>query len=60
MTQIQEAEGISRKKGKRTLHWVSARHAVDAEVRLYDRLFNHEDPAGSKCDDYRTLLNPDH
>ncbi len=50
---------ISEKKVKGTLHWVSARHAVDAEVRLYDRLFNHEDPAGSKCDDYRTLLNPD-
>jgi len=31
----------------------------DAEVRLYDRLFNHEDPAGSKCEDYRTLLNSD-
>ena len=50
---------ISEKKVKGTLHWVSARHAVDAEVRLYDRLFNHEDPAGSKCNDYRTLLNPD-
>jgi glutaminyl-tRNA synthetase len=49
----------SEKKVKGTLHWVSAKHAVDAEVRLYDRLFNHEDPAGSKCDDYRTLLNPD-
>jgi glutaminyl-tRNA synthetase len=49
----------SEKKVKGTLHWVSARHAVDAEVRLYDRLFNHEDPAGSKCEDYRTLLNPD-
>jgi glutaminyl-tRNA synthetase len=49
----------SDKKVKGTLHWVSAKHAVDAEVRLYDRLFNHEDPAGSKCEDYRTLLNPD-
>jgi glutaminyl-tRNA synthetase len=50
---------ISEKKVKSTLHWVSAQHAIDAEVRLYDRLFNHEDPAGSKCEDYRTLLNPD-
>jgi glutaminyl-tRNA synthetase len=50
---------ISDKKVKGTLHWVSAQHAIDAEVRLYDRLFNHEDPAGSKCEDYRTLLNPD-
>jgi glutaminyl-tRNA synthetase len=49
----------SEKKVKGTLHWVSAQHAVDAEVRLYDRLFIHEDPSGSKCDDYRTLLNPD-
>src|SRR5664280_3603483 len=52
-------ENTSEKKVKGTLHWVSAQHAVDAEVRLYDRLFNHEDPAGSKCEDYRTLLNPD-
>jgi glutaminyl-tRNA synthetase len=52
-------ENVSNKKVKGTLHWVSAQHAVDAEVRLYDRLFNHEDPAGSKCEDYRTLLNPD-
>jgi glutaminyl-tRNA synthetase len=49
----------SEKKVKGTLHWVSAQHAVDAEVRLYDRLFSHEDPAGSKSEDYRTLLNPD-
>jgi glutaminyl-tRNA synthetase len=51
-----EASG---KKVKGTLHWVSARHAVDAEVRLYDRLFSHEDPAGQKDDDYRNFLNPD-
>jgi glutaminyl-tRNA synthetase len=49
----------SDKKVKGTLHWVSAQHAIDAEVRLYDRLFIHEDPAGNKCEDYRTLLNPD-
>ncbi len=49
----------SGKKVKGTLHWVSARHAVDAEVRLYDRLFDHEDPAGQKDDDYRSFLNPD-
>ena len=47
------------KKVKGTLHWVSARHAVDAEVRLYDRLFDHEDPAGQKEDDYREFLNPE-
>ena len=49
----------SEKKVKGTLHWVSARHAADAEVRLYDRLFDHEDPAGQKDDDYRSFLNPD-
>jgi glutaminyl-tRNA synthetase len=48
----------SGKKVKGTLHWVSANHAVDAEVRLYDRLFDHEDPAGQKDDDYRKFLNP--
>ncbi len=49
----------SDKKVKGTLHWVSVQHAVNAEVRLYDRLFNHEDPAGQKCEDYRKFLNPD-
>ena len=52
-------ENTSDKKVKGTLHWVSAHHALDAEVRLYDRLFNHEDPAGQKDDDYRKFLNPD-
>ena len=49
----------SDKKVKGTLHWVSAKHALNAEVRLYDRLFNHEDPAGQKDEDYRKFLNPD-
>ena len=48
----------SERKVKGTLHWVSAEHAIDAEVRLYDRLFDHEDPAGQKDDDYRSFLNP--
>ena len=42
------------RKVKATLHWVSAQHALEAEVRLYDRLFEKEDPA----DDYKTCLNP--
>ena len=50
---------LSDKKVKGTLHWVSAQHAADAEVRLYDRLFSHEDPAGQKDADYRTFINPD-
>ena len=44
------------RKVKATLHWVSASHAVDAEVRLYDRLFTVEEPG--KVEDYRTVLNP--
>lgn len=46
------------RKVKGTLHWVSAAHAIDAEVRLYDRLFNHEDPAGQKNHDFKDFLNP--
>jgi glutaminyl-tRNA synthetase len=49
----------SDKKVKGTLHWVSAPHAINAEIRLYDRLFNHEDPSGQKDDDYRNFLNPE-
>ena len=44
------------RKVKATIHWVSAAHAVDAEVRLYDRLFTVEDPSG---DDWRDAMNPD-
>jgi glutaminyl-tRNA synthetase len=51
--------GSSNKKVKGTIHWVSAKHAVDAEVRLYDRLFNHPDPDGEKEVDFKTHLNPD-
>jgi glutaminyl-tRNA synthetase len=47
------------RKVKATLHWVSAQHAVDAEVRLYDRLFNHPNPAGKKELDFLSHLNPD-
>jgi glutaminyl-tRNA synthetase len=41
---------------KATLHWVSVAHAMNVEVRLYDRLFNAENPAA--IDDYRAVLNP--
>ena len=47
------------RKVKGTLHWVSAAHALDAEVRLYDRLFCDEDPSGHKDIDPREFLNPD-
>jgi glutaminyl-tRNA synthetase len=49
----------SMRKVKGTLHWVSARHCKDVEVRLYDRLFNVENPAEEKDKDFRELLNPD-
>jgi len=52
-------EPQSDRKVKGTLHWVSAAHALDAEVRLYDRLFNDEDPSGHKDIDPREFLNPD-
>ncbi len=49
----------SMRKVKGTLHWVSAKHAIEAEVRLYDRLFNVEAPDADKEKDYMEFLNPD-
>ena len=50
----------SHRKVKATIHWVSARHALTCEARLYDRLFVDEDPAGKKDDsDFKDYLNPD-
>ncbi|PYQ59375.1 MAG: glutamine--tRNA ligase [Acidobacteria bacterium] len=45
------------RKPKATLHWVSAEHAIDCEVRLYDRLFRSENPEESG--DFFADLNPD-
>jgi glutaminyl-tRNA synthetase len=45
-------------KVQATIHWVSIRHAVTAEVRLYDRLFNVEDPSGAEGD-FKEYINPD-
>ena len=48
------------RKVKATLHWVSAPHAVAAEVRLYDRLFLRPNPEAEKDGtDFKTYLNPD-
>ena len=47
------------RKVKGTIHWVSAEHAVEAEVRLYDRLFKLPHPAGDKDGDFIGHLNPD-
>ena len=49
----------SNRKVKGTIHWVSAAHALPAEVRLYDRLFHVENPAEEKDKDFHELLNPD-
>lgn len=43
------------RKVKATLHWVSAQHAIETEVRLYDRLFSKEDPY--ECEDGKTFLS---
>ena len=52
----------SGKKVKGTIHWVSANHAVDIEVRMYDRLFSVENPDGQAAEtgkDFTELINPD-
>ncbi len=42
---------------KGTIHWVSAQHAITSEVRMYDRLFVHENPAGEEGD-FKSFINP--
>ena len=49
----------SNRKVKGTLHWVSAQHGLEAEVRLYDRLFLDEDPLGHPDKDFQDFINPD-
>jgi len=49
-------EGRTKPKG--IIHWVSARHAIDAEVRLYDRLFQSEEPDAGESD-FLEDINPD-
>ena len=44
---------------KGTLHWVSVQHAIQAEVRLYDRLFTHESPDADKDSDFMDFVNKD-
>ena len=57
-----ESRGGNAPDGRRvrgTLHWVSAKHAVDAEVRLYDRLFNEENPLDEALPgDFTARINP--
>ena len=57
-----ESRGGSTPDGRKvrgTIHWVSAAHALNATVRLYDRLFSDPDPRPGEVDDDRSLLNPD-
>lgn len=48
----------SKRKVKGTIHWVSTQHALEAEVRIYDRLFTHEMPDGNKEIDFKEYINP--
>ena len=48
----------SQRKVKATIHWVSIKHALTAEVRIYDRLFTHENPDGDKEVDFKNYINP--
>jgi glutaminyl-tRNA synthetase len=48
----------SQRKVKGTIHWVSINHAVPAEIRVYDRLFSHENPDGNKEVDFKEFINP--
>ena len=47
------------RKVKGTLHWVSVQHALDAEVRQYDRLFQDANPLADRSKDFLDLINPD-
>ncbi len=46
-------------KVKGTIHWVSAKHALEAEVRLYDRLFTDPEPTSHEDRDFLEFVNPD-
>ncbi len=48
----------SKRKVKGTLHWVSVNHAIEAEIRLYDRLFIDESPDTHKDMDFMEFINP--
>src|SRR5690606_18229561 len=57
LPESKSGEDTSGIKVKGTIHWVSVAHAETAEVRLYDRLFNVENPAAEP--DFKSTLNPD-
>ncbi len=47
------------RKVKGTIHWVSAKHALNVKINLYDRLFNDASPDGHKEKDFKEFINPD-
>jgi len=47
------------RKVKSTIHWVSAKYAINADVRIYDRLFTVENPLNDKEKSFEEFLNPD-
>ncbi|MCK5440287.1 MAG: glutamine--tRNA ligase, partial [Maribacter sp.] len=49
----------SLRKVKGTLHWVSVKHALESEIRIYDRLFSDESPDTHKDKDFMEFINPD-
>lgn len=56
-----ETKGGSAPDGRKvrsTIHWVSAKHCIDAETRLYDRLYTVENPLGDKEKDFKDFINP--
>ena len=56
--QVKPGENPVGRKIKGTIHWVSARHAVDAQVRLYDRLLLQEAPPTGKESEFINAINP--
>lgn len=57
--ETKSGSGNSDKKVKGTIHWVSAKQAIDATIELYDRLFSDENPDGHKDKDFKEFLNKD-
>ena len=57
--EVKPGENPVGRKIKGTIHWVSAPHAVDAEVRLYDRLLSDEAPPTGKDSEFLSAINPD-
>jgi len=57
--ETKSGSGIPQRKVKGILHWVSTTHAVDAEVRLYDRLFKSEAPDSTEEGNFKSNINAD-